>query len=225
MTVCDPPYGHVAGHSPAPADLAAVVSLPGPSVPRGCHRRSDREPATAAGGNAFALLRRYAGDRDRPAGAAQRRRLMAGAKMPDRPRPAAAAKRSDSPSSAPYAPDRGAGVARTWQPSLAPQRYELAALWWQVGLYERDRRHQHTRSAAPGVRELDAGRAGRRAPGGAGCGDQAAAGAGDVRAWRPAAPAPGGLPCLPGAEPGLHRDLLAALRLGRARRAGLRAGR
>src|SRR5690606_40782374 len=46
--------------------------------------------------------------------------------------------------------------------------------------------------------------------------------AGDVRARRQAPSAARAVPRLPRAEPCLRRDLLAELRLGRARRAGLR---
>src|SRR5438132_443268 len=56
------------------------------SNPRGRHRRSDREPAMAAGENGVVQLRRCAGDRDRPAEAVHPGRLMAGAGEPDRPR-------------------------------------------------------------------------------------------------------------------------------------------
>src|SRR5262249_56103851 len=86
---------------------------------------------------------------------------------------------------------------------------ERISLWGDV----RDGCNPHARSAGAGVRELDADRAGCRAPGGAGCGDPVAAGAGDVRVGRPAAPAPERLPGVPGAEPGLPRHLLAKLRL------------
>ncbi len=87
---------------------AAVTSLPEPSLPRGRYRRSAREPARAAGGNAFALLRRCAGGRDRPQEAALPDRPVAGAGMPDRPRQAlaaAAAARRNAPHDArrPYA--------------------------------------------------------------------------------------------------------------------------
>jgi hypothetical protein len=63
-----------------------------------------------------------------------------------------------------------------------------------------------------GVCEVHAAGAGRGAPGGAGCGDQFAAGGGDVRAGRPAAPAAAGVPGLYRAEPDPRGHLLAELR-------------
>ena len=82
----------------------------------------------------------------------------------------------------------------------------------------------HARPAVAGLRELDAEGTGRRAPGSPGRRDRAAAGAGDVRDGRPATPGPAALPRLPGAEPDLHRRLLAELRLGRPRGTGIRVG-
>jgi hypothetical protein len=78
------------------------------------------------------------------------------------------------------------------------------------------RRHPHTRPAGPGLHQLHAAGAFRRAHGGARCRDPAPAGPCDVRAGRAAAPAAPGVPRLPGAEPDLRRHLLAELRLGRA---------
>jgi hypothetical protein len=77
--------------SGAVGEPGAVTSLPEPSLPRGRHRRGDREPATAAGEDAFVLLRRHAGDHDRLAGAAHPGCLMAGAREPDRLRQVLAA--------------------------------------------------------------------------------------------------------------------------------------
>jgi len=67
--------------------------------------------------------------------------------------------------------------------------------------------------AAAGVREFHAGGAGRGAAGRLAGHLGVAAGAGDVRAGRAAAPSAGGVPGLPGAERRVHRAVLAALRV------------
>ncbi len=67
---------------------AAVTRWPGPSRPRGCHGRTDHEPATVAGDHAFAQPWRHASDQDRPADPARPGWPVAGAGMPDRPQQA-----------------------------------------------------------------------------------------------------------------------------------------
>src|SRR5690606_31861801 len=77
---------------------------------------------------------------------------------------------------------------------------------------------------APRVRQLYARRAVAGAGGRARGNRATTPGAGDVRAGGPPTPAARAVSRVPGAEPHLHRRLLAALRLGGAGRGGVRAG-
>ena len=79
-------------------------------------------------------------------------------------------------------------------------------------------------SASARLRELHAGRARRRARRGGPCDLGAPAHAGAVRARRSTAPTPRAVPGLPGAVRHLHRPVLAAVRLDRARHGHLGSG-
>src|SRR5215207_8299129 len=78
-------------------------------------------------------------------------------------------------------------------------------------------RDPHAGPASPRLRQLHAQRARRGTRRGRAGGHGSAAHAGPVRARRPAAPAPGAVPGLPRAVRHLHRPVLAAVRLDRAR--------
>ena len=91
--------------------------------------------------------------------------------------------------------------------------------------YDADEPDPGTRSAAAGLRQLRPAGTGRRTPGGTGSYPRAAAGAGDVRAGRPAASGQERVPRLPGPEPVLCGHLLAELRLGVTRGGDVGTGR
>lgn len=69
-----------ASRPPGPGHLLGKRATGPPSPPQRCQRRS-HGPAATGGEDAFVLLRRYAGDRDRPTGAARPGRPTAGAGM------------------------------------------------------------------------------------------------------------------------------------------------